>query len=72
MKSSFGFSEKQEKMIKETNGALADYGMGLNMIIPGFAQLVAPLNKLRLIALSPTLFEFKFLKILKLFVNFRE
>lgn len=54
----FGLDEEQEKSVREVNGVLSDYGLGLNVLIPGFAALVAPLNKLRLLALSPTIFEF--------------
>lgn len=68
----FGLEDEQEKSIREVNSLISDYGIGLNSILPGFAALVAPLNKLRLLALSPTIFEFDFLKFLKFFIKFRE
>lgn len=54
----FDIGAQREESMREINSMISDYGVGLNVIIPGFAALVAPLNKLRLIALSPTIFEF--------------
>lgn len=72
MNSFFQLSHPKEKLARKINGILSDYGIGLNVIIPGLQALVAPLNKMRLYALSPTIFEFEFLKLLKFFVEFQE
>ena len=72
MESYFGLDEPKEEFWRNVNSFLSDYGIGLNILVPGLAALIAPLNKLRLMALSPTIFEYEFLKLLKYFVKFRE